>query len=73
MNSGPKHPSSLAYKTHVQLQLGFSLVVLHSPPPYLCIVFSALYTLVQTKFFKKIQKNVGTPPAWHPQSPFLHP
>jgi hypothetical protein len=31
---------------------GFRLWTLHSPPPYLCIVLSALYTHVHTKFQK---------------------
>jgi hypothetical protein len=54
-HSGPKHPDSLTYKEYVHLQLGFILGVLHSPPPYLCTILSALYTHVQEKFFKNIK------------------
>jgi len=53
--------------------LGFNLGVLHSPTPYICIVLIALYIHVQSQFFKNIQKDVGTPPAWHPHAPMLHP
>jgi hypothetical protein len=41
---------------YVHLQLGFILGVLHSPPPYLCIVLSALYTHVQSKSSKIFKK-----------------
>jgi hypothetical protein len=71
-HSIPKHPDSLAYKTYVHLQLGFILGISHSRPPYLCIVLSALYTHVQKKKFKKIQKDVSTFPTWHPRVPTLH-
>jgi hypothetical protein len=36
--------------------IGVGLGVLHSPPPYLCIVLSALYTHVHTKTSKVFKK-----------------
>jgi hypothetical protein len=47
---------------YIIFTMGFSLGVLHSPPPYLCIVLGALYTYVQ-KNFTNLQKDVGILPA----------
>jgi hypothetical protein len=57
MHSGPKNPRSPASKLYVHLQLGFILGILHFPPPYLCIVLSALYTHLQ-KISSKNSKNM---------------
>jgi hypothetical protein len=48
----------MTHHLYVQLQMGFGLGTLHSPPPYLCIVLSALYTHVHTKF-QKSSKRCG--------------